>query len=799
MTTLNLTPKTMIFMVGPSCCGKSTVARKIRSQLKTQELTCAIISSDDCRRELLGDPDMDNMHPHMMPVSKQAFELLETKARLHMSFPVNTDVVIIDSTGMDHEMRKQFNMLAKNQSYRSHMIVFDLGLDALMENVASRKGLDFVTRRHHKTLREKVMPALDRKYWDELTFVKSRDELNEINIGWLSNENPECRVHWYDEPTKFAVIGDVHECVEELRELVAKLPTDMPLYLIGDMLDKGQNTFAMIDYLMELSQAGRIRGMLKGNHENYVIRRLTGEIDPNPEIEATYMTAVAPLLTNEFYRNILLVDLAPQMSRFIRIVRPNGKDVYLTHAPVKNRHIGKFDKHSLRAQINFRFESRDLADMQKELGFIGDEATRNHPWHVFGHVAHEDAKPFMQHNKIWLDTGCVHGNKLSAVVFDGDQVNFLSVKAAREYSPSSNGLFSFKKGFDLDTLLVSEVKLSEEEEDQVRRVTKGGAKFISGTMSPAPAVIGKDGELDIESLKEGLQYFANMGVKEVILQPKFMGSRAQLYLYKDPEQNFFTSRNGFKVRRQDEILAFAKTLTEVYASRVPFENELILDGELLPWAALGRGLIDKDFGYYQTSIKTELDALLLDSTSRKLTNIPVNLTDKMEHLIRFANQLNLYGADMPLKYEAFGILSVDGKSWMREDNDKVWGMVNTSACYVIDPTKQSDIDDAHNVFTVLTTGKGFEGLVLKPRKFTPGVLPYMKVRNTDYLRLIYGFDYPDRLEALCRQKNVKRKGEVALKEYQMGMAMLEFPEHREKLISAFFGQIAKERELDPRL
>jgi hypothetical protein len=75
----------------------------------------------------------------------------------------------------------------------------------------------------------------------------------------------------------------------------------------------------------------------------------------------------------------------------------------------------------------------------------------------------------------------------------------------------------------------------------------------------------------------------------------------------------------------------------------------------------------------------------------------------------------------------------------------------------------------------------------------------MKVRNTDYLRLIYGYDYPDRLEALCRQKNVKRKGEVALKEYQMGMAMLEFPEHREKLISAFFGQIAKERELDPRL
>jgi predicted kinase len=797
---LNLVPKTMIFMVGPSCCGKSTVAHRIKNALHMQGLTCTIISSDDCRRELLGVQSMDNMHPHMMPVSKQAFELLETKARLHMSFPVNTDVVIIDSTGMDHEMRKQFNILAKDQQYRSHMIVFDLGLEELMKNVESRKGLEHVTRRHHKTLREKVMPALDRKYWDELTMVKSREELDALVPVWgavVTHEYPESQVRYHEAGTKIAVIGDAHECVNELRELVGKLPADAPLYLIGDMFDKGGNTFAMIDYLWELLAAGRIKGMLKGNHENYVMRRLLGQIQPNAEIEATYMTAVAPLLENAEYREKFL-SLDPFMHRFLRIVRPDAKDIYLTHAPVKNRHIGKFDKNSLRNQINFRFESRELADMQKELAFIGEEATRNHPWHVFGHVAHEDAKPFMQHNKIWLDTGCVHGNKLSAVVFDGDQVNFVSVKAAREYSKSGGGLFSFKKGFDLDALLVSEVKLSEEEEDQVRRVTKGGAKFISGTMSPAPSVV-KDGQLDIESLREGLQFYANMGVRELVIQPKFMGSRAQAYIYKDPEKNFFTSRNGFKVRYQDEALAFAKTLTETYASRVPFENELILDGELLPWAALGRGLIEKDFGYYAVSISEELGALYGDDVVRSLTNIPINIEEKTLHLGAFCNQLGLYGSPAPMRYEAFGILSVDGKSWMRADNDHVWFMVNNGEFVVIDPTTKEGIESAHAFFTRKTFEEGYEGVVLKPKKFVPGALPYMKVRNPEYLRLIYGYDYPDRLEALCRQKNVRRKADVALKEYQMGMAMLEFPEHREKLISAFFGQIQKERELDPRL
>src|SRR5437763_12414684 len=110
MSNLNLTPKTMIFMVGPSCCGKSTLAQRLKRYLNGEGYTVVVLSSDDMRRELLLDPTLDNMHPHMMPVSSPAFDLLEIKARLHIVFPVLTDFVIIDSTGLDVEMPKKYNI-----------------------------------------------------------------------------------------------------------------------------------------------------------------------------------------------------------------------------------------------------------------------------------------------------------------------------------------------------------------------------------------------------------------------------------------------------------------------------------------------------------------------------------------------------------------------------------------------------------------------------------------------------------------------------------------------------------------
>ena len=96
--------------------------------------------------------------------------------------------------------------------------------------------------------------------------------------------------------------------------------------------------------------------------------------------------------------------------------------------------------------------------------------------------------------------------------------------------------------------------------------------------------------------------------------------------------------------------------------------------------------------------------------------------------------------------------------------------------------------------------KGMEGVVLKPLTPAEGVTPYMKVRNPQYLRLIYGYDYSLREEQLIRQKNISGKAAVAVREHAMASRMLTAEDDaRRELVVKLIGELKKEAEIDPRL
>ncbi len=46
----------------------------------------------------------------------------------------------------------------------------------------------------------------------------------------------------------------------------------------------------------------------------------------------------------------------------------------------------------------------------------------------------------------------------------------------------------------------------------------------------------------------------------------------------------------------------------------------------------------------------------------------------------------------------------------------------------------------------------YEGIVIKPFIKNDSDLPYLKVRNEDYLTLIYGYNYKYKYEVLCKSK-----------------------------------------------
>lgn len=788
----------IILLIGPSCVGKSTLSKLIAQQASDENLKCAIISSDSIRRQLLCDFEMDKMSGEMLESSQQAFSILENLVDAHTSYPVNTNIVVVDTTGLDPAFRQKMISIARKNHYQIEAIVLDFGRIDLEKFVGLGGGNLFVTQRHSKKLREEVLPNINRKDFSFFKVFKKPEEIyGEVPFDFIRSENHEAQVY-VNEEDRVVVIGDVHECVDEFNALIEKIPADVKvIVLLGDLFDKGKNTQAMFDRLMkfygECVDNGIQLFVIRGNHERYVYKRLMRMIPENVRLEEEFFDSLKFFRNDETAALTFRAIYENSMVNSLKIIRGNERSIVATHAPCSNKYIGKSDNVSSGKQINFYFENRDPEKMLDELKFISEEAVQNHPWHVFGHVAHSGSKPFMIKNKIFMDTGCVHGGYLSAAIFRSRFVDFVSVKSSKENK--GDLLVLEKPESKVERILKSEVRLSDEDQRIVNRVIRGGARFISGTMCPAPST-----SENIESLQDGLNVFKTAGVTEVVIQPKYMGSRAQAYIYKDSSKNFAISRNGFKINIPGIEEAILKLQADVEAiGKVSWNEELILDCELLPWYALGKGLIEGEFIPYLKAIDHHFNQLKSDDVFNGFDIAKsINVDQKIARIPLFENQINLYGKQSEIYFKAFSILSIDG---IPSNEASSFGLVNTDE--YIESVSVDDFDRINEFYQKLTTEKGFEGIVIKPLVYNPNQKcpPYMKVRNPEYLRLVYGFDYDLRLQALCAQKSIGGKMRLSIDEYALGMAMLAESDKgkRDHLIAAMFGQIAKERDLDPRL
>jgi hypothetical protein len=85
----------------------------------------------------------------------------------------------------------------------------------------------------------------------------------------------------------------------------------------------------------------------------------------------------------------------------------------------------------------------------------------------------------------------------------------------------------------------------------------------------------------------------------------------------------------------------------------------------------------------------------------------------------------------------------------------------------------------------------------------------LKVRNENYLTIIYGHDYlePAKNAALIRKKNVARKLRIANREYELGWDLVEIPRKDihadnpdyQRILAGLIFEERKETVLDPRL
>jgi len=853
---------TIFMLIGTTECGKTTFANEVlmpqlrfRDDSKGMNANVQYISSDSIRQELLGS-DYDKYDQIMLEASDQAFRLLFEKLRLVTTFPINAEFVVVDTTGLSEDFRARVREVAKENNYNLEVVLFDY--KKRDDYYSSERSKKLITS-HINRLRKDVLGSLSREKYSKVHKVRAKDFYSPSDRV----ANPDYKIIIEDAAAyldvflpldqKTIIVGDVHECVDELKALLVSHGFQLEdnvlvetgkvsgtkVLLVGDWIDKGSRTKEIIDFLY--TNQDKFLFVL-GNHENFVHKYMRGEIKGvEEELLHAYFDSTEVLrgddeLLQKFNH---LVSLSKPL---YRMVGKGGPSYYVTHAPCENKYIGKLDVNSVRHQRNFRLDRS--APIESQLAFLKRDAAGNQPYHVFGHVAAKQA--FRIRNKIHLDSGAVHGNLLTSVT--------LSVKPSFKSQKSS---LAGMEG-ELPALFKEErkVSLQELDDDEARRLqycSRNKINFISGTMSPADK---DEAAGELESLRKGLNYFVERGVKEVVLQPKYMGSRCNVYLHADIEQCFAVSRNGYKINKVD-LTAVYERLLQRFGSYMK-ENDismLLLDGELLPWEALGEGLIEKQFKPIEKGLETELAflkangfeeafgklahdfkesgfekdqfhlskgainekyGLAVYQNFKHLHSVLEKIRPIDEHIKAYETykrQLELYAEAGELEYKPFSLLKivyVDGSEQL-----PVW---KTSEMYRFlsdDPFITLVLSDAESYelaekyFYTLTVDNHMEGVVIKPELPQPYTVPYMKVRNKEYMSIIYGYDYrfPHKYNKLIKQKNITQKLRTSFNEYRLGQHMLAIPlaeiapenDGYQAAVANLLFEVAKEKEIDPRL
>ncbi|MBH8557280.1 polynucleotide kinase-phosphatase [Hymenobacter negativus] len=367
--------------------------------------------------------------------------------------------------------------------------------------------------------------------------------------------------------------------------------------------------------------------------------------------------------------------------------------------------------------------------------------------------------------------------------------------------------------------------------------------YLPPTMSPTETSALPD---LLEHPAEAFDYYKRLGVERVVCEEKHMGSRVVVVLGRDEAaiqrrlglvgegigkcytrtgRNFFTDaalETAFLARLRDAL-----TTASFWEK---FDTDWVcLDAELLPWSAKAQELVKNQYAAVAAAANAALpqvEAVLAEAAARQLDGAEALLartTARHHAATHYADAYRRYCWPVlsldDLKLAPFHLLATEGRTYF--DRDHAWHMETLRSLALADPgllratpyrvvplQDSAEVEAAIQWWTDLTTAGG-EGMVVKPYDFVPqgkgGLLqPALKCRGREYLRIIYGPDYllPGNLDRL-RQRNVKAKRNLALREFALGVEGLERFVARQPLRrvhQCVFGVLALESEaVDPRL
>jgi serine/threonine protein phosphatase 1 len=243
------------------------------------------------------------------------------------------------------------------------------------------------------------------------------------------------------------IIGDIHGCIVEFEKLLKKLQlrNDDTLYFIGDLIDKGPNSARVVKKAYELSKEFNTK-LILGNHEEKFLRFLK-----NKKSNKGYIHSMSNIDEFEKLNEELTIEEKAFLFKAFFYLRVEKLNLFLVHGGIPENSI-------LNTNQEIRFGERSGKELQKlrlitmtrmlnkEGSFLGLEQQEEGMYFwaenydgkygtvIFGHQPFIGSKVRCFPNAIGIDTGCVFGGVLSALIIDEHlKESVVQVPAEKKY------------------------------------------------------------------------------------------------------------------------------------------------------------------------------------------------------------------------------------------------------------------------------------------------------------------------------------------------------------------------------
>jgi polynucleotide kinase-phosphatase len=758
MTTISLPELCLVALVGPSGAGKSTFARR---HFKPTE-----VLSSDFFRGLVSDDEMDQS------ASQDAFEALHFVAAKRLAAGRLT---VLDATHVNRDARKNVVALAREYHVFPVAIVFNTPEDVCRAHNAARPDHQVPTSVIHS---QRVQLRQSLRHLEEEGF---RHVFVLGSVEEMAAATVERRPLWCNrkgERGPFDIVGDVHGCFEELREMLTRLgyavtetpgaglgyavtpPAGRKAVFVGDLVDRGPMTPQVLRLVMGMVAAGTAL-CVPGNHDDKLCRKLKGRA-----VNVTHGLAES------------LEQLGREPPEFTALVRDfldglvshyllDGGRLVVAHAGMRADLQGRSSKRVRDfALYGETTGETDEFGLPVRVAWAADH--RGRAAVVYGHTPVPEAE--WLNRTINIDTGCVFGGKLTALRYP--EMELVSVPAARTYCepkrpflPAAGAGLTAQQRHDdvLDmedvlgrrtvaTRLLGNVVIREENAAAALEAMSRFAAdprwliYLPPTMSP-PETSREPGLL--EHPAEAFAYYRGQGVARVVIEEKHMGSRCVVIVCRDEaaarrrfgvtgdESGVCLTRTGRRffddAKLQGEFLARLRAALDRSGFWDKFSTDwACLDCELLPWSAKAQELLRQQYAAVGSSARAALaEAVAAIGDRADTADLAERYRRRLEAAGAFTDAYRRYcwsvASVADLKLAPFHLLATEGA--VHADRDHVWHMERLAevcaageGLLLATPFRVIELADAASEAEGVRwweelTGRGGEGMVVKPFDF----------------------------------------------------------------------------------